>query len=541
MAAQNLDEMTAETTTNINEASPDNEAKKPIDIPFTLLNFLCPPKEEIKEEQEDENKQDDTNTEKKKKKIKFITGSDVKQAYTGFQKFLFERKLRELPWRGAFKILYKIGLFIFFLINLWYPIIVFLIKRENLGYNIVCSIISLIGLIVEIIKLILELRHCIRKCKQGENSSYNVESAVNNKPQENEDDFSYVQEAKILFRELIFDLLEELLIYPSIICNLYGFINERGWEFDNAIAIIDFILLLYSLAMDAIYAKIFHVWVVQKLIRNSYDAFYEVCDERPNKPTIKRKCCSPFTLSVPFSMTMVLMHWIVLAIIGVRIYVDNFSQRKPDDDQQMQGAQQVQDEPETGDYNSTSYTRYMIFCGAYLPFISTAVYILLNRYWFVEIYKVINGSKNWADYIPTSVKCFGFLSDLKAYIAVIFLMIPVFPFLSGALLSDYQNSDFEIEEGIGTAARVLTACFSVTFFFPNFQAIIIFIILIIIIIILMVMLCCLVLCNEDSNRSVYTQPQYVYTPSYYQQTPQQTSDFVVNHKITMKEPSSEKQ
>ena len=53
MAAQNLDEMTgedqAETTTNKNEASPD---KKP--IPFTLLNFLCPPKKE--EEQEDENK-----------------------------------------------------------------------------------------------------------------------------------------------------------------------------------------------------------------------------------------------------------------------------------------------------------------------------------------------------------------------------------------------------------------------------------------------------------------------------------------------------
>ena len=77
-------------------------------------------------------------------------------------------------------------------------------------------------------------------------------------------------------------------------------------------------------------------------------------------------------------MTMVLMHWIVLAIIGVRIYVDNFLQRKPDD-QQMQEAQQVQDEPEMGDYNSTSYTRYMIFCGAYLPFVSTAVYILLNK------------------------------------------------------------------------------------------------------------------------------------------------------------------
>lgn len=85
MAAQNRNEMTvedhAETTTNGNEASPDEEAQKP--VPFTLFNFLCPPKIETEEEQEDEEKQEDTKKQKKKK-IKFITGSDVKNAYTGF-------------------------------------------------------------------------------------------------------------------------------------------------------------------------------------------------------------------------------------------------------------------------------------------------------------------------------------------------------------------------------------------------------------------------------------------------------------------------
>lgn len=80
-------------------------------------------------------------------------------------------------------------------------------------------------------------------------------------------------------------------------------------------------------------------------------------------------------------------------------------------------------------------------------------------------------------------------------------MVPVFPFISGALLNDYQNSDFEIEEGIDTAAQVLAACFSITFFFPNFQALIIFIILIIVIIALMVLLCCLAMYygNQESK------------------------------------------
>ena len=42
------------------------------------------------------------------------------------------------------------------------------------------------------------------------------------------------------------DSLGELFIYPSIICGLFGFINERGWEFDSALAVFDFILLSYS-------------------------------------------------------------------------------------------------------------------------------------------------------------------------------------------------------------------------------------------------------------------------------------------------------
>lgn len=40
-------------------------------------------------------------------------------------------------------------------------------------------------------------------------------------------------------------------------------------------------------------------------------------------------------------------------------------------------------EPSTGDYRSASYTRYMIFCGAYLPVASAIVYVILNKYWFL--------------------------------------------------------------------------------------------------------------------------------------------------------------
>ena len=59
--------------------------------------------------------------------------------------------------------------------------------------------------------------------------------------------------------EFIRDSLGELFIYPSIICGLFGFINERGWEFDSALAVFDFILLLYSFLTDIFNVKIIHI------------------------------------------------------------------------------------------------------------------------------------------------------------------------------------------------------------------------------------------------------------------------------------------
>ena len=50
----------------------------------------------------------------------------------------------------------------------------------------------------------------------------------------------------------------EKFLYPSVICSLYGFINEKDWKFeDGALSVIDFLLLLYGIIMDVFYAKIY--------------------------------------------------------------------------------------------------------------------------------------------------------------------------------------------------------------------------------------------------------------------------------------------
>lgn len=45
-------------------------------------------------------------------------------------------------------------------------------------------------------------------------------------------------------KQLVLKFAQEFLIYPAIICTLYGLINERGWEFDNVLA------FCYSSGMD---------------------------------------------------------------------------------------------------------------------------------------------------------------------------------------------------------------------------------------------------------------------------------------------------
>ena len=102
-------------------------------------------------------------------------------------------------------------------------------------------------------------------------------------------------------------------------------------------------------------------------------------------------------------------------------------------------------EPETGNYESTPYTRYMSFCGIYQPVATTIVYIVLNKYWFLQIRTLAyqkpaknfrcnrkTGRKFFTNistssvYLRVSIKVqvVAFLKDPLAYVAVVFLVSP---------------------------------------------------------------------------------------------------------------------
>ena len=440
----------------------------------------------------------------------FINRSDVKKGFGGFLDILYRQK--KLPWSLGLKILYKFGLFVFYLTSFIYPVIAFAIERKHVPYNVVCILISGVGLCFELYDIIPDIYHYIkqwnekrRKLREEEDQKAVVEADNDateynpNKEQAKSDmgvekeketkDINYAQKTKYVFKEFVLESLGEMLIYPSIICSLYGFINEKGWQFNNAIAVFDFILLLYSVAMDVVYAKVYYIWLLQKVVRVSYKAHDEF--EKVTMDWKKRvdRYITPFHLTIPFAVVLALSHWMMLGIIGVRIYADNFVVR-------IDRFNNFPPEPETGNYTSAPFTRYMIFCGMYLPIASMGVYVVLNKYWFLQIYWLIkNQGKSSVvtdkqaqsfykyqciKFIPQSVKMMAFLRDPLAYIAVIFLMAPFIPFVVGTFLPDYNDSDLKITDGTRSAAIGLGVIYILLFLASNAQAVIIFAILVVI-------------------------------------------------------------
>ena len=281
---------------------------------------------------------------------------------------------------------------------------------------------------------------------------------------------------KRLLYDFVQDMLEEIIIYPSLICNLYGFINEKGWEFNNAFDGFDFLLTFISFVMDAVWAKVNHIWILYQLVKSTVKI-----QERKNIYSY----ATPFNLFVPYSIGLAVAHTLMVMLIGIRIYADNFNTRVYKDAPQQK----------MGNYTVAPYTRYMIFCGAYLPLMSGACYIILNKHWFLQVSWILYNGKDAADkmhynYItsmPTRVKLFGFLRDKYAYISVATFAPLFIAFYNGGFLQDYDPND--LPDGAANAAGIIGTLFVIVFSIINIQAGIIFTIIIILLMITLCFIC----------------------------------------------------
>ena len=407
------------------------------------------------------------------------------------------------------------GLLIYYLVNFIYSVIATGIQGDHIGYHLAYLFISLIGLAYELTDVLIDVRKWVMQCQrnrvenmetrpregwaedEGNMSLASVESNEQNAqaPQDDGDslqseEITYKKRAKRVFKDYVLHSLGEVLIYPTFICVLYGFINEKAWQFSNGISAFYFLLFLYSVVMDAIYTKVYLIWLVIRIVRASFTMYDDLCVQKDENTCTR--FCTPVYLTIPFSILLAMVHWFMVGIIAARIYVDNFTP-----DHETGGTV-----PNSGDYNVAPYTLYMIFCGVYLPIASWVVYIRLNKFWFYEVYSLINQfSATPADYIwnlPFKMKMTAFIVDPVSYFVVIFLMVPFIVFTVGTYLPDYDESDFEVESSARNAVEGLGPCFIIFFLLANLQASIILTILVMIIIaILLFILSTICGCVDD--------------------------------------------
>ena len=346
-------------------------------------------------------------------------------------------------------IVLDVGLFIFFLANFIHSLVNFAAKQEPLTYNIVSTLVSSISLSVNICKLVYTLRRAKKREDTYQAEQESNEENIKQETELNSDSIKFL-------KQLAIKLLHEFLLYPAIICSLYAFINEKSWEFEDALGGYNFCHFLYNTLMDAMYTKFLYIGLVLKvLVSLHFDA--------NNAFKLNHKFWLIVTLNL---IVLVLVHWLILAIIGIRIHVDNFA-REID---QGSGS-----EAGLGGYKVASYTGYMLFCGAYLPVASVISHLVLNRTWLLEE-------------LDASEEIFHFLLDPISYIIVPFLMGPFIAFCIGSFLPDYDNSEFDIDPHAKVTAKVLGAFFIVFFILGNISATVAFGILLVVITIIVIII-----------------------------------------------------
>ena len=127
-------------------------------------------------------------------------------------------------------------LFVYFLIQLIYPFIIIGVEQENYPYNLTCALISLLGLlsqlfdIPDLVNLFQKLIGCIRARSYNEVKDLDTCCSCDHHKKCN-----FIKDGCSWFTEN----LSESLVYPALICNLMGFINERTWEFDEGLDYFD--------------------------------------------------------------------------------------------------------------------------------------------------------------------------------------------------------------------------------------------------------------------------------------------------------------
>ncbi|XP_062508623.1 uncharacterized protein LOC134184875 [Corticium candelabrum] len=297
---------------------------------------------------------------------------DWKQWWEGLKAAAKELKTR---LSDRYELVMKIAKLLFFLFQFIYPLVLFLLDIEDLSYNITCLVVGFIGIVKDGWETLTEIdeRRKQNKTKKQIEEQESTTGATTNQ-RKVEINVSTADEAEKEFRkrfkDVCLDLFEEVLIYPAIICDVFGFVNGEVYKFKRGTDYVDTILLIYGIALDLIDKQIRRIILL-------YRTWKALCDAYPSTQTRGScvLCCGngfvPWFI-VQFAFLAV-VHFFMIAVVGFRCFYDN---------------------REEHDYTTTPESRFLIAAALCLPLVSIIMYVLMNKVWMVEMFIEIKRQKN---------------------------------------------------------------------------------------------------------------------------------------------------
>ena len=287
-----------------------------------------------------------------------LTVDDWKQWWSGLKAASKELKTR---LSTAYELTMKIIKLLFFTFQFVYPLVLFLLDIEDLSYNITCLVVGFIGMVKDGYETVLGIRKLLKKRRESTSEQQSAETNSQT-PEEESDSGRAAKKFRKRVKDVGLDIMEEILIYPAIICDVFGFVNNEVYKYEKGTDYVDTVLLVYGIALNLIDKQIRRVILL-------YRTWKALCNAYPSA-RVRSKCvlcCGNGLLPwfiVHFAILSV-VHFFMIALVGIRCFYDNMDKH---------------------DYTATVQNQFLIAAAVCLPMVSIIMYFLMNKVWVVEMF-----------------------------------------------------------------------------------------------------------------------------------------------------------
>ena len=358
----------------------------------------------------------------------------------------------QIPRHIKLRVCWKLSLLIFYTFLFLYPLITFLVERQYVLYNLVCIGISAIGFglqIFEFDRLYIDLKNIWSTCKLPSCGCCKTG---------NSDSEETCKCKKVLcslcsccpgvVSELISIILNEILLYATLICTLMGVISERTWELQNALNYFDCLLLVYSIIMEVLVPRLYYIRWINGAINTLLTEYFSARNMKKYVWSCNgmcTRCVTPLRFTPMFVILVILLQFFMLGLISVRIYADNYLAQT---NITRNGTEYITEEmiPEEGTYHVRRYTWYTIIGGIVVPLLSVATYFIINQYWVWQ--PLHYTGQHRSKFVPKNTmigsmtdadKWIIFAFDPIAWVAMVLLLASFIAFCVFAAGNDYDG------------------------------------------------------------------------------------------------------